>query len=247
MPRPRGTTRERAQERRLSMGGGKLIGYVRVSTIGQETNGHSLEGQRARLAQAAEAEGFELVEIVEDVESGAKRRDGLDGAWERVRAGEVEGVAFLRLDRLGRSLAALAQLVAEARDLGASLYAADGGWQVRRGEDASAALPVLMGVAEMERQMISRRTKEGLAAARAKGVRLGRRPENVGRAAQLAVQWRRQGMTLQDIADQLEAWGLRTGRGNAYTGSTVYTMIQREDPEANPVGGFGKRRSRKAE
>ena len=57
MPRPRGTTRERAQERRLSMGGGKLIGYVRVSTIGQETNGHSLEGQRARLIQAAERRG----------------------------------------------------------------------------------------------------------------------------------------------------------------------------------------------
>jgi len=216
-----------------------MIGYMRVSTSGQEANGHSLAGQRARLADAAAREGFVLVDVVQDVESGAKQRDGLDAAWARVKAGEAEGIAFLRLDRLGRSLAALASLVAEARDLGASLYAVEGGWQLRHGQDVNGALPVLMGVAEMERAMISRRTKEGLAAARAKGVTLGRPAENGGEVAGLAAQWRREGLTIAGIAGRLNSEGHRTARGCEFGTCTVYKMIRRTDPEALPVGGLG--------
>jgi DNA invertase Pin-like site-specific DNA recombinase len=169
MARPRGTKEQRQQAMRLATGAGKFIGYIRVSTSGQEQNGHSLEGQIARLRMTAEAEGLELVDIVQDVESGAKQRDGLDALWQRLRDGEAEGVLIMRLDRLGRSLAALAALVDEAKKLQASILAVDGGWQIRRGE-VNGALPVLMGVAEMERDLISRRTREGLAAAKAKGV-----------------------------------------------------------------------------
>ena len=246
MARPRGTRKQREQAARMTTGAGRMIGYVRVSTAGQEQNGHSLDGQRTRLQEAAKREGFELVGILHDVESGAKQRDGLDAAWERVKVGQAEGIAFLRLDRLGRSLAALAGLVQEARDLGASLYAVEGGWQLRQGQDVNGALPVLMGVAEMERAMISRRTKEGLAAARAKGVKLGRKPENGGEVATLAAQWRREGLTIAAVADRLTAEGHRTARGCTFSTSAVYRLIRREDPAALPVGGFagtGRRRA----
>ena len=227
MARPRGSKKQRAQAARMTTGAGRMIGYVRVSTTGQQENGHSLDGQVARLKDAAAREGFELVGILQDVESGAKQRDGLDAAWERVKIGQAEGIAFLRLDRLGRSLASLASLVAEARELGASLYAVEGGWQVQGGADVNAALPVLMGVAEMERALISRRTKEGLAAARAKGVRLGRPVENAGEAADLAVTWRKAGATIAGIADRLNSEGHRTARGKAFGTCTVYGMVRR--------------------
>ena len=240
MARPRGSRKQRDDEARLMTGAGRMIGYIRVSTSGQQENGHSLAGQNKALRDSADREGLTLVDVVQDVESGAKQRDNLDAAWERVKAGEAEGIMFLRLDRLGRSLAALAALVDEAEKLKASLYAVEGGWQIRRGETVNSALPVLMGVAQMERSLISRRTKEGLAAARAKGVRLGGKVENNGELSQRATELRRQGKTLQEIADTFNAEGLKTGRGGDFKPTTVYRMIGRVDPTANPVGGYRK-------
>lgn len=235
MARPRGSKAERARAMRLQTGGGKFLGYIRVSTAGQEQEGHSLDGQEARLRLLAEAEGLELLEIVQDVESGAKQRDGLDAAWERVRKGEAEGLIIMRLDRLGRSLKDLAALKDEAKELQASILAVDGGWQVRRGEP-NGALSVLMGVAEMERELISRRTKEGLAAARRKGKRLGRPPENTD-LQDRATELRRQGLTLQAIADRFNEEGHRTARGSIYRPKNIMQMVNRVDPTANPEGG----------
>ena len=235
MARPRGTRQERDRALRLASGGGKFLGYIRVSTAGQEQDGHSLDGQAARLRLLAEAEGLELLEIVQDVESGAKQRDNLDAAWARVQSGEAEGLVIMRLDRLGRSLRDLAALKDEAKELQASILAVDGGWQVRRGE-VNGALSVLMGVAEMERELVSRRTKEGLAVARRKGQRLGRPPENTDLQEE-ATRLRRRGMTLQAIADRFNAAGHRTARGCLYHPKAIMVMVNRVDPTANPVGG----------
>ena len=61
MARPRGTKKQREAEKRLMTGAGRFIGYIRVSTAGQECNGHSLDGQAARLREAAAREGVDLV------------------------------------------------------------------------------------------------------------------------------------------------------------------------------------------
>src|SRR5664279_5171599 len=84
MARPRGTKVSNEQQARLATGAGKLIGYVRVSTTQQGTHGHSLDGQRTRLQEAAVREGFTLVDVVAEVESGAKERDGLAEVQARV-------------------------------------------------------------------------------------------------------------------------------------------------------------------
>ena len=52
-----------------------------------------------------------------------------------------------------------------------------------------------------------------------------------------AAELRRQGLTLQDIADTFNAQGLRTAKGTEYKPTTVYRMIERFDPEANQAGG----------
>jgi len=238
MARPRGTRKDRERKARLLNGAGRFIGYIRVSTADQGASGHSLAGQVARLQEAAKREGLELLEVVQDVESGAKQRDGLEEVWRRVLAGEAEGVLFPKLDRLGRSQLHLASLVEQARDRGISLLSSDEGWQVCQGDLRNEALPFLIALAQVERERISRRTKEGLAAARAKGVRLGRPAENVD-LADRATDLRRQGNTLQEIADLFNAEGHRTKRGSAYQTVTVYRMINRTDPGANPEGGYG--------
>lgn len=244
MARPRGTKKQRQQALRLANGAGKMIGYIRVSTAGQEQTGHSLQGQVTRLQEAADREGFDLLEVVQDVESGAKQRDGLDDVWARVRAGEAEGIMFPKLDRLGRSQLHLASLVEQARDQGITLYSSDEGLQVYRGELRNEALPFLIALAQVERERISRRTKEGLAAARAKGVRLGRAPVNVDlqdRAAKL----RREGMGLQAIADLFNGEGHTTAAGAQFKPTTVFRMVNRVDPQANPEGGHGRKTARR--
>ena len=211
-----------------------------MSTAEQGTRGHSLYGQRQRLEEAAQRHGYDLQEVVEEVESGAKERDGLRDAQERVESGEAEGLLFPKLDRLGRSQIHLAQLVQWAREGGVTLLSADEGMKVERGELRDEALPFLIALAQVERERISRRTKEGLQAARQRGVRLGRPAENVELQTR-AVQLRRRGKTLEQIAARFNAEGHRTTRGAQYTPTTVYRMVNREDPKANPEGGYRRR------
>jgi DNA invertase Pin-like site-specific DNA recombinase len=236
MARPRGTKKQREQQARLITGAGRFIGYIRVSTADQGTNGHSLDGQITRLHEAATREGIALVDLVRDVESGAKQRDGLDDVWARVTAGEAEGILFPKLDRLGRSQLHLASLVEQARDQGISLLSSDEGWQVFRGELRNETLPFLIALAQVKRERISRRTKEGLAAARTKGVALGRPPLNVD-LQERATDLRRRGASLQAIADAFNAEGRKTATGAEFKPTTVWRMINRIDPTANPEGG----------
>lgn len=201
MARPRGSKQDREAQARMAIGGGKLIGYARVSTAGQATHGHSLAGQETRLRETAEREGYALLEVVVDVESGAKVREALVQVQRRVEAGEAEGILFCKLDRLGRSLVHTGQLVEWAQAHRATLLSSDEGLQVHRGEVRNEALSFFLALAQVERERIRRRTREGLAAARAKGVRLGAPPENAGDLQRRATDLRRQGWTLQRIAD----------------------------------------------
>ena len=108
--------------------------------------------------------------------SGAKfSRTGLDALMAEVRKGRVDAVVAYKLDRLGRSLPHLAQLVGEMTAHNVALIIP------AQGIDTSASNPagtlqmhVLMAVAEFEREIIRERVNSGLRAARARGVRLGR-------------------------------------------------------------------------
>lgn len=134
-----------------------------------------MDSQRAECMRAAESRGFDPV-VFEDVASGARfSRKALDDMLARMRRREFAAVICYKLDRLGRSLPHLAQLVMELESNGVGLIAASQGIDTTDSNPvARMQMHVLMAVAEFERDMIRERTKAGLAVARSRGVMLGR-------------------------------------------------------------------------
>ena len=156
--------------------------YARVSTGDQ-----SCERQLRDLAAFAERGGFEVVAIFAETASGAKdsrrERNRVLGLAQRR---EIDAVLVTELSRWGRS----------TQDLLATLYQL-AGWNVSvvavSGMTFELGTPhgrmmatVLAGVAQFERDLISERVKSGLAAARARGRKLGRQPGQRPKSDRLA-------------------------------------------------------------
>ena len=147
--------------------------YTRVSTEKQ-----SQDSQLAELHEYCERRGWGAVTEFSDVVSGAKfTRRGLDEMMGLVRRGKLETIVCFKLDRLGRSLAHLAQIVGELNSHNVSLICTSRGIDTTDDNPAGRLqLGVLMAVAEFERSIIRERVNAGLKAAKARGVKLGRKP-----------------------------------------------------------------------
>src|ERR1700716_3998162 len=146
--------------------------YLRVSTARQDT-----DNQRRELEAVAERSGWEVVRIYEDVISGAKGRDnrpGLDSMMKAVNAKRFDMVAAWSVDRLGRSLTDLLGILQGLHEKGVDLFLHQQGLDTST--TAGKAMFQMLGVfAEFERGIIRERVNAGLARARAKGTKLGRR------------------------------------------------------------------------
>jgi site-specific DNA recombinase len=248
MARPRGSRKQQERLALLARGNGKALGYVRVSTEQQAEGGHSLDGQKDRLRVAADREGLELLDIIVEVESSMKKRPGLEALQERIRAGEAGCIVYPKLDRLGRSLIDTAKLVEWACTECVDLLSTDEGWQVRDGVKVDKMLPFRLAMAEVELQRIRERTREGLAAAKSKGVQLGtgKRTKAEDPAAVRAIALLRKGLTYAAIAAALNAEGFTTARGCAWAMGNTHAMLRRIAPdlvdaraEGNAVLGGG--------
>ena len=147
--------------------------YIRVSTDGQTT-----EHQRRELQEVAARKGWEVMEVYEDAGiSGAKGRDkrpALDAMLKDATRKRFDVIAAWSVDRLGRSLAHLVDMLAEIHGVDCDLYLHQ--QAVDTSTPSGRALFQMMGVfAEFERAMIRERVMAGLRTARKKGVKLGRR------------------------------------------------------------------------
>src|SRR4051794_1368822 len=147
--------------------------YIRVSTSKQETN-----NQRRELEAVAKRSGWQIVKVYEDAGiSGAKGRDkrpALDAMLKAVNAKEFEMVAAWSVDRLGRSLTDLLSILQSLHDKGVDLFLHQQGLDTST--TAGKAMYQMLGVfAEFERGIIRERVNAGLARAKAKGTKLGRR------------------------------------------------------------------------
>ena len=137
------------------------IGYARVSTDKQ-----GLAPQQDAL-RAARCE-----ELHEDIVSGvAAERPGLAAALGRLRAGDH--LVVVRLDRLGRSLRELIDLVSRLADMGVHFVSLTEGFDTST-PAGKMLFHVVGAMAELERDLIGERTRAGLNAARARGRRGGR-------------------------------------------------------------------------
>ena len=145
--------------------------YLRVSTDRQTT-----ETQASELREYCSRRGWNEAREFCDTSSGAKfSREGLDALMREIRKGRVDTVVAYKLDRLGRSLPHLAQLVGEMTAHRVALVIPAQGIDTSASNPASQfQLNILMAVAEFEREIIRERVNSGLRAARARGARLGR-------------------------------------------------------------------------
>jgi DNA invertase Pin-like site-specific DNA recombinase len=217
-----------------------LITYIRVSTSKQGRSGLGIEAQRQTLAHFAKTECFSVAREFLEVETGKgsdalDRRPQLKAALAAARKLRCH-VAVAKLDRLSRDVHFISGLMAhKVPFLVAEL-----------GPDVDPfVLHLFAAVAEKERALISTRTRQALAAAKARGVTLGNpKLHTARRSAMEAVtaeadrfaanvlpiirEAQKAGATtLREIAAALNARGVATARGGQWHAKSVSNILQR--------------------
>ena len=202
------------------------VAYCRVSTTEQEVSGHSLDDQETTLRALAASRGWDVI-VVRETGSGKSlsSRPLLTTALQALDGGTVQVLMAVRLDRLSRSVADFSGLMDRADRRGWDLHVADLGLDTSTPSGRLVA-QVLAATAEHERRLIGERTREGLRAARAKGVRLGRPhtlPSEVRHDVRTA---RESGLSLRARAEDLNARGVPTAHGGSrWHASTVRAVL----------------------
>jgi DNA invertase Pin-like site-specific DNA recombinase len=218
-----------------------LIGYVRVSTGKQGKSGLGIEAQKSALERFAAAEGFKLGRVYVEVETGKgsdalDRRPELAAALREARRQQRCSIAVAKLDRLSRDVHFISGLMVHR----VPFLVADLGPDVD-----PFILHLFAALAQKERALISKRTTEALAAAKARGVTLGNprigearkkaAAEIVDRADQRAAnvipiirQIQRSGATsLRQVAEALNARGIPAPRGGEWHATSVRNVMLR--------------------
>lgn len=151
--------------------------FVRISTGRQET-----DRQVNELRQVAEANGWEVVEVIEEVISGAAAdadRSGIDRAIELARHQQIRKVLVHEVSRVARRNSTAHRFVEDLEALGVSLY-----WHAqrietllssgRRNPAASIMFSLLAEMARSERETLVERINSGIAEAKRQGIHCGR-------------------------------------------------------------------------
>jgi len=228
----------------------KAVAYVRVSSIEQGRSGLGLEAQEAAILAFAAREGIEIVSWFREVQSAKQvsdtlaKRPQLAAALEAGRALRAP-VLVSKLDRLSRDVHFISGLMAHRVEFVVT--------ELGRQDDPF-VLHLYAALAEKERQLISERTRAGLAAAKARGTQLGNpqlragnadfaaaaREAQANRANERAAELRgvlesvrSEGhTTLRAIAARLTEIGVPTRRGGRWHACTVADLLRRLDPAA---------------
>src|SRR5271157_5195513 len=219
-----------------------LVAYYRVSTREQGRSGLGIDAQRAAVARFAEAEGFEIVAELTEIETG-KGADALDrrprlaeALAEARQHGKGTPIAVAKLDRLSRDVHFISGLMAHKTPF----LVADLGPDVE-----PFLLHLYAALAEKERAVISQRTKAALAAAKARGQALGN--PRLSEARAIANAAHKAGSdtfadrvapaireaqaagakSLRQIAAALNGRGIPTARGGRWEAQTVANVLKR--------------------
>jgi DNA invertase Pin-like site-specific DNA recombinase len=203
---------------------GRAVGYTRVSTAEQADSRAGLDAQERAIEKECQHRGWNLVAIHTDAGasgSSMNKRPALERALASLDAGEADTLVVAKLDRLSRSTLDFATLMERARAKGWGFAILDLGVDTTTASGEMMA-GVVATFAQYERRLIGERTKAGLAAKRAQGVRLGR-PRSVPASVRKQVaELREQGQSWRAIAAALNRDGVPTGQGGTqWYASTV--------------------------
>lgn len=222
----------------------KAVGYLRVSTDGQALEGVSLEAQRAKVEAWAAMNGAELVAVFTDAGISGKRADNRAGLQAALDAACAEKAALVvySLSRLARSTKDAISIAERLDKAGADLVSLS-----EKIDTTSAAgkmiFRMLAVMAEFERDVISERTTAAMAHMKAQGRRVGAVPFGYDLAADgahlvenpaeqeavaLIQDLRRRGLSLRNIAAELESRGIQTKSGAAWSPKVIRSITQRE-------------------
>lgn len=209
-----------------------VVAYLRVSTDEQAVSGLGIEAQRETIALYAVRKGLTVIGEHVDAGISAKSLTGRPGALaalEAVRTGQAAGLLVAKMDRLSRSVHDGAGLMDEARHAGWALHFADLDIDTSTPAGEMAA-NVIISASQYERRLISQRTRDALAAKRARGDRLGRPSKTPPEVTRRIVADRAAGMSMRVIAETLTAEGVPTVRGAAvWSISTVQSVLKSQD------------------
>lgn len=201
----------------------KTVGYLRVSTIDQD-----LEKNKHEILDLANNKDFGKVEWVEEKVSGKKSwkerkiKDVIDGL------GDGDRIIVPELSILGRSMLEIMEMLSIAKDKGICIYAVKGGWELNGSIQSKVMAMAFSIAAEIERDLISKRTKEALKARKAAGIKLGR-PKGPGKSK------------LDKYREEIVAL-LKNGSTKSYVakkyGTTLpnlYNWLKKNDIDAKPI------------
>jgi DNA invertase Pin-like site-specific DNA recombinase len=214
---------------------GKFVAYFRVSTDKQGKSGLGLNAQRKAVLDFLDGGKWTLIDEFVEIESGKQNdRPQLAAALAVCKKHRAK-LVIAKLDRLSRNLAFIAALM----DSGAEFVACD------MPHANKLTVHILAAVAEHEREMISDRTKAALAAAKARGKKLGN--PKLAEARKRAVQGNKSAaaryaanvlpvireirasgvQSLRGVARALAARGIKTARGGEWTAVQVGDILRR--------------------
>jgi DNA invertase Pin-like site-specific DNA recombinase len=154
----------------------KTIAYLRVSTVEQD-----LEKNKADILTFANNKDFGKVKFVEEKVSGMKN-------WKNRKIKQViddlnkgDRLIVPEFSRLGRSMLEIMEMLSILKDKEVNVYAVKGEWELNGSLQSKIMAMVFSIASEIERDLISKRTKEALRARKVAGVKLGR-PKGAGKS-----------------------------------------------------------------
>jgi DNA invertase Pin-like site-specific DNA recombinase len=178
----------------------RIAVYGRVSTDAQS---HVSQLREVRAYVRRRWPKSEVTEYLDKASGARLSRSGLDALMSEVRQGRIDVLAVYKLDRLGRSLQHLAQLIGEFEAHATALIATSQGIDTSETNPAGRLqMHVLAAVAEFERSVIRERINSGLAAARDRGAQLGR-PRTLHEHRDAVKKLMKRGMSGRRIAAKL--------------------------------------------
>lgn len=227
------------------MSQGRFIAYYRVSTARQGQSGLGLDAQRESVSRYLNGGAWELIGEFTETETGKgadalAKRPQLRAALELCKR-QGATLIIAKLDRLARNVAFIAGMM-ESR---VKFVACD------MPDANELTVHIMAAFAEHEAKRIGERTRDALAAAKARGVRLGvAGPANLkpnvearqqaadafaGKLAGVVAGFRARGLSQREMVDELNALGIKTPNGSAWHRGQLCRLLDRIERHTQPA------------